>query len=61
MGHQNQRHAAFLLDFEHQIGDVPAGFGIQISSWLIGNQQGWTGCQSTSNGDTLLLAAGQFG
>lgn len=61
MGHQHQRHAAFLLNSEHQVGDAPAGLGIQIPGRFIGNQQGRPRGQSARNGNALLFAAGQFG
>ncbi len=56
MGDQNQGHVALGLLGEDQIGDLLAGFGIEIACRLVGDQKFWRWCKRPGNGNALLLA-----
>ena len=50
----------FQMEFVEQFKNVSPGLGIQIARGLVGEQERRTGHKSTGDGDSLLLATGQF-
>jgi acyl-CoA thioesterase-1 len=60
MGDQNQRHIALGLLGKDQVGNLLAGFGIEIAGRFVGDQKFWRWRQRPGNGDALLFAAGQL-
>ena len=58
MGHQEQRRAAFMYQFQHQIHHGGAGGLVQVACRLICQEEFWSQRQSAANGNALLLSAG---
>jgi hypothetical protein len=52
--HDNRR--ACLIDFIQQTHDAFTGCWVQVSGWLVGQQNQWSINECASNRDTLLLA-----
>lgn len=60
MGHQNQCHVALGLFGKNQVGNLLAGFAIEIAGRFVGDQKLGRWRQCPGNGNALLLAARQL-
>ena len=60
VGHQHQGGAAFLVQFEEQIGDALAGVTVQVAGGFIGKQHVRFGGKRTGNRYPLLFATRQL-
>ena len=58
VGHNG--HTAFALHLEQQFDDFLPGFQIQVSGWLIGQNQIWVIGHGPGDSHALLLTARQF-
>jgi hypothetical protein len=56
VGHQEYR-APVVVQFLQQVHDILSGFEVEISGWLVGQNEKGAVDQRSSDGDTLLLSA----
>ena len=60
MRNENQRCRSSLMNLDHQVKDVTAIVGIEVSSRFIGQKNGRIVCKSARDGHSLLFAAGEL-
>lgn len=60
MRDEQQCHGALGLLCEEKIGNLPAGFRVEIARWLVGDKHGRRGGQSPRDGDALLFSPGKL-
>lgn len=58
MGDEQHGHAALCLLGEQQVGNLPAGFGVEVAGGFVGDQDERRGRKRTGDRDALLLPAG---
>src|SRR5438445_1532306 len=57
MGHHDDSFAVLPIKRLEQIQDLVTRFAIQVTGWLITQQESWVGDNAAGNADALLLAA----
>ena len=60
VGHDHQRQTSLLMQLFKKLQHFLAGFRIQITRWLVGQNDGRLVHQGSSDGNSLLLATRQF-
>jgi hypothetical protein len=60
VGYQHERGADFLLQLDEQVHRPQSGVSVQIAGGLVRQEQRWSGCEGSRQGDSLLLASGQL-
>src|SRR5512139_1146099 len=60
VGHHDNSLTRFTIESIHQIEDFLRRNPVEVSGWLIGNQDGWVSDNGAGNGDALLLPSGEL-
>lgn len=60
MRDEQHRHAALRLLGKKKVGNLPAGFGVQIACRFIRDQHQWRGSKRARNRHPLLFTAGKL-
>jgi hypothetical protein len=59
--HDNEDVFGRAVNLDEKICDLRGGMTVEVSGWLIAEEQLWTANHRTRDRDTLLFAARQFG
>src|SRR4051812_33201072 len=58
--HEHDRRARFAIDRLEQLDDASARVTIEITCWLVSEENAWCIDERAGDGDALLLAAGEL-
>src|SRR6478609_1989936 len=60
MRHHQHRDAALLVELRDELHDLPSHLGVEVTGWLVGEDDARVVHDGARDRDALLLAAGQL-